>query len=32
MARRSLPILDDATISQLTGLTIEEVQVLRSED
>jgi predicted transposase/invertase (TIGR01784 family) len=31
IARRLLPILDDAMISQLTGLTIEEVQVLRLE-
>jgi hypothetical protein len=31
MARRSLPILDDGMISQLTGLTIEEVQALRLE-
>jgi flagellar biosynthesis/type III secretory pathway protein FliH len=31
IARRSLPILDDGMISQLTGLTIEEVQEMRSE-
>jgi predicted transposase/invertase (TIGR01784 family) len=31
MARRSLALLDDGMISQLTGLTIEEVQELRLE-
>jgi flagellar biosynthesis/type III secretory pathway protein FliH len=31
IARRSLALLDDGMISQLTGLTIEEVQELRLE-
>jgi predicted transposase/invertase (TIGR01784 family) len=32
IARRSLPILDDATISQITGLTVAEIQTLRREE
>jgi predicted transposase/invertase (TIGR01784 family) len=30
-ARRSLSLLDDATISQITGLSIEDIQQLRNE-
>ena len=30
-ARRSLSLLDDATISQITGLSIEDIQILRNE-
>ena len=30
-ARRSLPVLDDAMISQITGLTIADIQQLRNE-
>ncbi len=32
MARRSLPVLDNATISQLTGLSVQEIQSLRESD
>jgi hypothetical protein len=30
IARQSLPRLDDETISQITGLSLEQVQSLRS--
>ena len=30
IAQRSLPLMDDATIAAITGLTIDEIQSLRS--
>jgi hypothetical protein len=31
IAQKSLSTLDDATISQITGLPLEEVQAIRSD-